>query len=297
MIFMLLTLKDQGYTVQIETVGAELKSYKNETGKEFIWNSDPAFWFRSSPLLFPTIGNLREGKTWINGTEYEIPKHGFAKTTDMEYEKESDNKITFFFQYNEDTLKCYPFRFRLSMAYELNGPELHITYLVENKDDKDMYYHLGAHPGFMCPLNEGEKFSDYVLKFPYRETCDSPVYDLKNLQFDPVNTRRFLDDSDTIHLEYSLFDTDAMVFPYMKSKSVQLINPSTGKGVQVDYPDFATVAFWTPSNVEAPFLCVEPWNGAAIFADEDNNFINKRDIQMLKEGESKSYQLAIRLLV
>ncbi len=160
-----------------------------------------------------------------------------------------------------------------------------------------MYYHFGAHPGFMCPLEEGEQFSDYILKFPYEETCDSPVYDLENMQFDPVNTKRYLDHSDTLKLDYSLFDIDALVFSHMKSRSVQLVNPATGKGIQVDYPDFSTVAFWTPANAGAPFLCIEPWNGAAIYADEDNDFTHKRDIQVLKAGESKTYELSIKLLV
>ena len=149
----------------------------------------------------------------------------------------------------------------------------------------------------MCPLEEGENFSDYVLKFPFAETCDSPVYDLENMQFDPASTRRYLDNSDTLKLDYSLFDIDAIVFPHLKSKSVQLINPATGKGLQMDYPDFSTIAFWTPAQVQAPFLCMEPWNGAAIFADEDNEFIHKRDIQTLKAGESRTYRLNIRLLV
>lgn len=294
---MLLTLKNQGYAIQIETLGAELKSYKNEAGKEFIWDSNPDFWPRSSPLLFPSIGNLRNGKTIINGAEYAIPKHGFAREFDMEYEMEADNRISLFCQYNEKTLKCYPFRFRFCLTYELNGPALRITYRVTNEDDKDMYYHLGAHPGFMCPLEDNEKFSDYVLKFPYEETCDSPVYDLANMQFDPVNTKRYLDHSDTLKLDYSLFAIDALVFPHLKSKSVQLVNPGTGRGVQVDYPDFAIIAFWTPSDIEAPFLCIEPWNGAAIFADEDDNFVNKREIQTLKAGESRTYELGIRILV
>ena len=294
---MLITLKNQGYTVSLETVGGELKSYKNETGKEYVWNSDPDFWPRSSPLLFPSIGNLRNGKTNINGQEYEICKHGFVRDMEMGYEMEGDSKITFSCEYNEETLKSYPFRFRLCLTYELDGPELRMTYLVTNADDKDMYYHLGAHPGFMCPLEEGEKFSDYVLKFPYAETCDSPVYDLKNFQFDPVNTKRYLDNSDTIKLDYSLFDIDALVFPYLKSKSVKLMNPATGKGVEMDYTDFSTIAFWTPAKVQAPFLCLEPWNGAAIFADEDNEFIHKRDIQVIAPGKSRTYGLTIRLPV
>ena len=293
---MLLMLKDQGYTVTVNTLGAELKSYKNEAGKEFIWDSNPDFWPRSSPLLFPSIGNLRNNKTFINGTEYEIPKHGFVRDIDMEYEIEADNKISFFCQYDENTLKHYPFRFRFRQTYELKGSTLYITCLVTNADNKDMYYHIGGHPGFMCPLEEGEAFSDYLLKFPYAETCDSPVYDLENMQFDPKNTIRYLDNTDTLKLDYSLFPIDALVFPHMKSRSVKLINPATGKGIQMDYPDFSTIAFWTPAHVKAPFLCLEPWNGAAIFADEDDTFINKRDIQSLKAGENKSYRMSIHIL-
>lgn len=293
---MLVTLKDQGFTVQLETKGAELKSYREPSGKEFIWNSDPDFWPRSSPVLFPSIGNLREGKTIINDIEYKLSKHGFARDMEMECQQEADNKAVFRCQYHEDTLKCYPFRFRFCLAYELKGDSLYMTYLVENLDDKDMYYHLGAHPGFMCPLEKGESFSDYILKFPYKETCDSPVYDLEHMQFDPVHTRRYLDNSDSLQLDYTLFDIDALVFPHLKSKSVQLLNPATQKGVQVDYPDFSTIAFWTPANIHAPFLCIEPWNGAAIFADEDDHFAHKRDIQILSPGETKSYHLTIRLL-
>lgn len=117
------------------------------------------------------------------------------------------------------------------------------------------------------------------------------------MQFDPHNTKRYLDNSDTIQLDYSFFDIDAIVCSHLKSKSVKLIHPITGKGIQVDYPDFATISFWTPANVEAPFLCIEPWNGAAIFADEDDEFVHKRDIQTLQAGESKTYRLSIRLLI
>ena len=294
---MILTLSNKGYSVSLETKGGELKSYKNETGKEYVWNSDPDFWPRSSPLLFPSIGNVRNGKTIINGKEYEIPKHGFLRDMEMDYKKESDDTLSFSCDANDDTLKHYPFRFHFSQTYRLDGPTLRITYLVTNTDTEEMYYHFGAHPGFMCPLEEGEQFSDYILKFPYEETCDSPVYDLENMQFDPVNTKRYLDHSDTLKLDYSLFDIDALVFSHMKSRSVQLVNPATGKGIQVDYPDFSTVAFWTPANAGAPFLCIEPWNGAAIYADEDNDFTHKRDIQVLKAGESKTYELSIKLLV
>ncbi len=74
-----------------------------------------------------------------------------------------------------------------------------------------------------------------------------------------------------------------------------LKNPATGYGVEVSYPDFATVAFWTAAATKAPFLCVEPWNGSAIRSDEDDNFLNRHFLQKLEGGESKEYRIWIKI--
>lgn len=293
---MLITLQDQGYTVTINTIGAELQSYQDPNGKEFIWDADPIFWKGSSPLLFPSIGNVRNGKTIINDVEYEMPKHGLVRRAEFSCDKQSENKAVFLYTSNEETLKHFPFTFELYLAYELKGSELYMDYKVVNTDKKEMYYHIGAHPAFMCPLEDGEEFTDYVLRFEKEETCYSPVYDFENLCFSTSNFKQHLNHSNIVTLDYKKFDNDALVFEHMTSRSVQVVNPKTNKGVQVDYPDFVTVAFWTPDHQTAPFICVEPWNGGAIYADEGNVFKNKRDIQTLTSGNFKSYHLKIKLL-
>ena len=104
---MLITLHSNGYEVAVNTMGAELKSFKDPSGKEYVWNSDPAFWMRSSPLLFPTIGNLRNGETTMKGQVYPLVKHGFCKDTEFEVKDLSDDTVTFLLHANEETLKSY----------------------------------------------------------------------------------------------------------------------------------------------------------------------------------------------
>ena len=119
---MLITLHSNGYEVAVNTMGAELKSFKDPSGKEYVWNSDPAFWMRSSPLLFPTIGNLRNGETTMKGQVYPLVKHGFCKDTEFEVKDLSDDTVTFLLHANEETLKSYPYQFELSLTYHLSSP-------------------------------------------------------------------------------------------------------------------------------------------------------------------------------
>ena len=162
---MLITLHSNGYEVAVNTMGAELKSFKDPSGKEYVWNSDPAFWMRSSPLLFPTIGNLRNGETTIKGHVYPLVKHGFCKDTEFEVKDLSDDTVTFLLHANEETLKSYPYQFELSLTYHLSDNELSMEYRVVNHDTEEMFYHIGAHPGFMLPVSSGETLADCELVF------------------------------------------------------------------------------------------------------------------------------------
>lgn len=291
-----ITLKSEGYQITVNTIGAELKSFQAPSGKEFIWNADPAYWMRSSPLLFPSIGNVRDNKTIINGTEYPMPKHGFCR--DMEFTVVSSGKAhaTFSLASNEDTLKYYPYHFELLLSYELNGNKIKVVYEVCNKSEEIMYYHIGAHPGFMCPLEVGETLEDYVLQLDQKEHISSIVYDLQKLCFQSSKAGITLEDSSLLPLSAELFDQDAIYFRHTGSHGVSLLNPVTKKGNHMAYPDFSSIAFWTPAGGNAPFLCLEPWNGAAIFDDEDDVFSHKRDIQSLKPNEAAFYKLEISLL-
>lgn len=290
-------IKSKNATAVIDSRGAELKSFiDNINEKEYIWGADPTHWKGSSPLLFPMVGNLRDGKTIINGKEYQIPKHGLVRDKEFQVLEKCEDKVVFSYSYTEETLEAYPFMFNIRLCYQIVGTTLTLSYDVYNLDNKEMYYHIGAHPAFNCPLYEGENFTDYILQFEQKETCMSPVYDLEKLQFNNYNRVCHLNNSDVLTLDYSMFQKDAIVFDDMKSRKVSLINPATKKGVSVDFHSFDVVAFWTPMNDTAPFLCIEPWNGSAIYSDEDNEFIHKRNIQTIKPSEKKSYQLVINIL-
>ncbi|MBS6398108.1 MAG: aldose 1-epimerase family protein [Clostridiales bacterium] len=292
---MIIKLSSENYQVAIDTLGAELKSFTDPSGREFIWNADPAYWNGSSPLLFPTIGNVRNGRTIIEGISREMPQHGFCKSSQFSVSGQSENEVTFSLTDSDATHPIYPYAFKLCLTYRLCGNHLQMTCQVFNRDSRTMYYHIGAHPGFMCPLEEGEAFTDYILEFEKDEHLNATVYDLKNCCFSSGTHRLYAEKGRTISLAPELFNDDAIFFEHTDSNVVRLLNPASGKGVAVDYTDFVSVAFWTPLG-GAPFLCVEPWNGSAIYDDEDDIFTHKRNIQSLEPGADAVYELGISLI-
>lgn len=297
---MLITLRgnSQGWngTATIDTIGAQLISFKDPEGKEYIWQRDPQFWGRCSPLLFPIVGNLRNDEIMIEGRSCHITKHGFCRDMDFAVTEQSETSVTMEIRDNEDTRAIYPYSFRLAMTYTLAAEKLTVTYRVLNTDNRTIHYCIGAHPGFNCPMEDGASFDDYVLEFEKEETASSMTYDLANSCFDPANRAPRLDHARRLPISRGLFKDDAVYFDDLNSEKVSLIHKDSGHGVEVAYPGFETVAFWTPYPSEAPFVCVEPWNGSGVYADEDNEFTHKNHVQTLEEGGSREYGLIIRII-
>ena len=294
---MIVTLTNHSLTALIDSIGAQLISLKDTAADtEYIWQRDPAHWKSCSPLLFPTVGNCRDGKYTLNGQTYTIPKHGFCRNADFAVSVLSKQEASFTLTDSPETRACYPFAFQLKLTYTLAEDGIQIHYTVTNPGTETMYYQLGAHPGFNCPLHSGEHFENYVLEFEQEETAGYHSYDLNRMEFDMNSCTPVLDHASVIPLTHELFANDAIFFTDLHSKKVTLKNPVTGCGVEVSYPDFATIAFWTAAATKAPFLCVEPWNGSAIRSDEDDNLLNRHFLQKVESGESKIYQLGIRIV-
>lgn len=293
---MLVTIQDSKASAVIDSFGAQLISLKNSSQKEYIWQRDPDIWPRCSPLLFPAVGNSRNDKTMFEGAWYDLPKHGFCKETDFKVTEQSSDSASFEITATETTKTMYPYDFRLTLTYRLEDGVLSMDYKVDNMDSRPIYYCIGAHPGFQCPLLDGEKFEDYVLEFEKEETASCTVYDLEKLEYDHSRHILMMDHTRRLPLDYHLFDDNAVFFESINSRKVSLVNPESGKGIEVDYPDFETIAFWTPDQVRAPFICIEPWNGSAICNDEDDEFTNKHHVQKLEVGEGRAYHLGIRIL-
>ncbi len=225
-----------------------------------------------------------------------MPQHGFCKISDFDVTSQSDAEVTFRLTANEVTRKHYPYEFILELTYRLEDGALHMDYRVTNPQLDDLHYCLGAHPGFICPMEEGAAFDDYQLVLSEKEHTKSMVFDEANKQYDVNQSLVTLEDENVIPLTYELFDKDAVFFESLRSRSVSILHKDTKKGIQVDFPGFETVAFWTPSKKYAPFVCVEPWNGSAIRSDEDDEFIHKHHLQTLQCHESRLHQLVIRIV-
>lgn len=288
-------LQNGGTSALILDKGAELHSLKIG-GRELMWQADPAYWSKTSPLLFPMIGNLRGGKTLINGTEYAITKHGFARDNVFKSEQISENEAEFSFSANDETKKSFPFDFELKLKYKLNADSLEMLYTVFNNGSEVMPYCIGGHPAFNCPFEEGTEFTDYNLVFEQSETVNSPVMNLITRMWGDSDRIGRLDNSKEFHLAYPLFDNDCVYFDTIRSKSVSLVSEKSGKGVNVSWEGFETLGVWTPDHKNAPFVCIEPWCGCDDYDTDSGVFMEKRGIQTVSQGNMKQYRIVIRTI-
>lgn len=289
-------LKNTSAIATIATHGAELCSFQDGFGTEYMHDSDPKYWDRTAPILFPIVGNLRGDKTVINGEEYTIKKHGFARDMDFRCVLNTGEKAVFSLMSNADTKKVYPFDFNLQITYELKDCTLAVKYDVYNMGDVDLPFLIGAHPAFKLPLVEEDKFENYHFVFEKNETINAPVYDMEKLHWDVLNRLPILNDENTLALDYEMFKDDAILLDTLKSKSVELVSVLTGRGIKLSFDGFKMLGLWSPYGKKAPFVCIEPWCGTAMFSDEDNDFLHKRDVQIAQPDEKKTYIMEIQMI-
>lgn len=154
-------LKNDCLTVEISTLGAELKSIKENDGEERLWQGDPKWWNGQAPILFPICGRLSKGKYFHNGKVYDLTPHGFASVKEFTLEKSDGIRAVYLLKSDPETLKMYPFEFELRVIYELNGNKISVTYVVNNKTDGEMYFSIGSHEAYNC---QG-KTEDYEMFF------------------------------------------------------------------------------------------------------------------------------------
>lgn len=276
------TLKNKFLTIQINQKGAELTSiFKNGNQTEYMWNADPTFWGKSSPVLFPIVGSLKENMYRFEGQEYILPRHGFARDKEFIVEKSDENGATFLLTYDEKTLKVYPFKFEFRLIYTLENNTLNITYSVKNIGETQMYFSVGGHPAFAVPLTESTDYNDYYLEFNKTETFKrwglTPEGLIETQSFD------FLINTNKIELSKELFYDDAIVFKNLESTSVTLKSDKTNHQLKFDFEDFPYLGIWAAK--DAGFVCIEPWCGIADAANHNQELIEKEGIIELDLGE------------
>lgn len=280
-----LQLKYGEASAAVSTVGAEIVSYIAPNGRNYIWGGDPEIWGNHTPMLFPACGSTIDNKVKFDGVEYPLGKHGFTRKIPFRLAKHGTDFAEFVYESNPETLKQYPFEFVLHVTHTISDNGFSTVFLVENKSGKRMPMCIGGHPGFACPIYEGEKFEGYVLKFECVEDGENSMVPggigIKGTEY--IEGFR---NTDTLKLNHSLFDErDAIILAQPKSRVVSLLNAKTGKGFAFDFHKFDALAIWSMPKKNGDYLCLEPWCGLPAYIDETGNFEDKPYVKWVEAGE------------
>lgn len=159
-------LSNGAVSVQVNYFGAELKSLKKlDTETEYLWKADPAYWKRTSPVLFPFVGALNRREYRTKGKTYSMTQHGFARDMEFELSSQTEDEIWFVLKSNEETYGKYPYEFILKLGYRLLADGVEVCWKVENPGKEELPFSIGGHPAFNCPIKEGTKQTGYLIRF------------------------------------------------------------------------------------------------------------------------------------
>ena len=267
--------------VSVNKFGAELSSVLQINNQfEFMWNANPTIWNRHAPVLFPIVGKINENKVSINGANYEMGQHGFARDCEFELVNETTNSLTFLLESNTETLEKYPFHFNLYIVYSFteNANQLKITYKIDNISSTEMPFSIGAHPGFKLPVAD---LYQYEIDF----------YSLNNIERHLLKDGLFNNETESIALENhhlnlskELFDKDAIVLKDCGTKKISLKHKLSNYEVSCEFNDFTDFGIWAKKGNE-DFVCLEPWLGFADNIGFEGDFFTKKGIIILPENE------------
>ena len=280
------TLSNTLISAEIKSLGAELCSLKNNSNQEYIWEGNPDFWGKHSPVLFPIVGTLKNNTFHHEGRNYQLSRHGFARDMDFDLVEKTESTATFLVQSNADTLEKYPFEFELQIKYSLVKTTLEIQYSVINKSNSRIPFSIGAHPAFALPGN----FENYALAF---EEVEPLEYNLLENDLVSSQTEIIKSNNNTIPLSYELFQRDALIFKHLQSNSLTIIKEEKPI-LKVHFEDFPSLGIWT--KVGAPFICIEPWFGYSDTTESNGNLFEKEGVIVLEADATFEAKFSIEIL-
>ncbi len=286
-----MTIENEYLRVEIKQLGGEMISLFNKTtNTEMLWQGDPQFWNGQAPILFPTIGNLKNNTYIHNGEKYKLGRHGFARrSNEWLIEKVSNSEITATLAASKTSLEVYPFQFVLEVTYSLNEKRVIVNHKVINLGKEPLPFSIGGHTAYNI-LADGTKHEDYFLSFVETET--DKRYFLNNKGLITGETETVLNKTNQLKITETLFDKDALIFKHLKSKRIGLHGPK-GQLLEVSFEDFPFIGIW--SAPKAPFVCIEPWIGHADTIESTQNLFDKEGSVSLEasKGFEASYSITI----
>jgi len=287
-------IENELFNIAISAVGAEISSFKSKkSGIEYMWQADPSIWGSHAPVLFPIVGGLRDNKFEYQGQYYPLNRHGFVRRNkNLKVVAHSSTNLSLQLRANDETKKLYPFAFIFSIHFSLEKNKLIIKHDVENTDQRDIYFSLGAHPAFNCPIHKQESYNDYYLEF--QETESLRTWYLNELGLIEQEGKTILKQSRILPLNKHLFDQDALIFKTLKSRKISLCSQKSPQKIIIRYADFTSLGIW--AKPAAPFICIEPWIGYADAANSNYRIQDKEGIIKLKPHRifTTSYSIEVQ---
>ena len=278
-------LENEFLRVEIDSFGAELKSVLNkETNFEYMWQADPTYWGRTSPVLFPFVGSLKDKCYTYEGKTYPMGQHGFARDMEHALVSKTDTEIYFELLSNDETLAKYPFVFALNLGYELVNNELRVIWKVTNtSSEKTLQFSIGAHPAFNCPIHGEENKAGYKFYFADVDEIHHHGHTDTGLSVEedivlPLENHRAV-------MTPEFFDGSTYIIEHPTTKEIGVEDPAGNRILSVLF-DMPIVALWSPPGKNAPFLCIEPWFGRCDAADFEGSLEERAFNNALDAGKT-----------
>ncbi len=287
-----LTIASSALSAAIDPLGAELWSLQDAAGRELMTDADPRWWTGHAPLLFPFVGRSRGDVYRLDGQDYPMPQHGFARHSPFLVVDQDDDRLLLRLEADSTTRAAYPFDFRLDMAFAVEGATLRMTATVTNRGETAMPFSFGYHPAFAWPLPYGGAAADHRILFeapepaPIRKVGSEPGLIAPEPCPSPV-------DGDTLVPTHALFDGDALIWDDLASRSLTWGVPGQPH-LKIDFPDTPWLGLWQKPG--AHYLCVEPWAGMADLVGFTGDVWDKQGIMALLPGDHRSFRMDVTLV-
>ena len=285
----MIEIRSGALTAAIDPLGAELVSLRDAQGREWMSDGDPAYWTGRAPLLFPIVGRLNGGIYRLDGNEYALPQHGFARRREFAPIEQAADRAVFRLTDDEETRAAYPFAFSLDAAFTLAGATLGIEIAVTNRGDVPMPASFGFHPAFAWPLPGGGAKTEHCIRFEHDEPA--PLNRIESGLIGAAD-RPTPVKGNTLWLHDELFEQDALVWEAPVSRTLRY-GCEGGPELAIAFPDMPTLALWTKPG--AAFLCVEPWQGHADPAGFTGEIWDKPGMLRLEPGERRVFAMTVTL--
>lgn len=285
------TLSNGILEIEVSELGAELQSiYKITSNKEYLWQGDPIIWNKRSPLLFPIVGNVHNQSIQLNQTVYPIMKHGFA--TDLVFQSRVEDRLLHLTTTDtQETLSHYPFHFILEVIYKLSRNTLTITYRVTNKDEKIMPFQIGGHPGFILPHYDAKDKIHGYLSF---NVDNELVSDIIEGSFRSNEKKKYPFENGLLPITNDLFEYDTIVESRGCVERTTLYDKYKNPLLTVKAKAPVT-AYWSPVEKDAPFICIEPWQGCCEDVDFSGEMYDRKFMNILQPGET--FESTIQIII